>query len=146
MCVGFKLIAVWHMSQCESGRSSCVVPDFTNSAGRGLYCWYCFYWEFKPAVMPFFLAMFVFHCFHRLDMDINEKLATSCKLIKNGFIRSTVSVKNKSYRLVVRVPSTFCNYLHLHSEVQLYFLLIWLENNRLPDGIVHNVSPWLKSF
>lgn len=83
MCVGFKLIAVWYMSQCESGGSSCVVPNFTERAGRGLYCFF-FHWEFKPAVMPLFLAMFVFHCFHRLDMDINERLATSGKLIENG--------------------------------------------------------------
>lgn len=83
MCVRFKLIAVWYMSQCESGRSSCVVPDFTNIAGRGLYCF--FHWEFKPAVMSLFLAMFVFHCFHRLDMDISERLATSGKLIENGW-------------------------------------------------------------
>lgn len=46
-------------------------------------CIVFFHWEFKPAVMPLFLTMFVFHCFHRPDMDINEKLATSGKLIEN---------------------------------------------------------------
>lgn len=30
MCVGFKLIAIWCMSQCEPGGSSCVVPNFTH--------------------------------------------------------------------------------------------------------------------
>lgn len=35
----------------------------------------------------------------------------------------TVSVKNKSYRLVVRVPICMLN-VDLHWEVQLYFLLI----------------------
>lgn len=84
MCVGFKLIAVWYMSQCESGGSSCVVPNFTNKQAEACIVFFFFHWEFKPAVMPLFLAVFVFHCSHRLDMDINERLATSGKLIENG--------------------------------------------------------------
>lgn len=32
---------------------------------------------------------------------------------------STVSVKNKSYSLVVRVPATFCNYLHAERRSSL---------------------------